>query len=529
MDVRTVDEEAATSRMGTAAADGWDQEEEEDDEEDSFVSSGICFPRPPTPVNRTVQGVFDELLKSGKTNMAPPYQRAPCWSLGQCKIFLDSIICNAHVPDILLYKLPPSAEEGGFRYECLDGQNRLRVIQRFMEGTPLRARRDRSGRLVEEYITWDVRLATGQVEGVVLNLTPAVQDWAKARRRTVRAMSTRERNRFLERHLQFAEMTGRVSLEMRQEQFMRLQSGSPMTYSDRAKNAQNPYCRMVVARAWAAEGGVKARLFSTLVAASKPTHWLTFFARCVLAVSGQGGTHAHALTQEQDLQALLARTSSTCEDVLTDATAVGAAGDTIEAFAALCGDAHRSCAHPVHILSLLAAFAAAPAEVRERFAQREVWDAVVCKKARSAMGLGRLTVVQAEAVRTAMRDHVEAARLASLRCSPDAAVVVTTRAPARVAVNAAVKTQMWNRWVGQERGESPCFACGTTKVTQREHEAGHIKPASAGGGDTVDNLRPVCGTCNKSMGVRQMDEFCRAHFALTSPLLLSAPRAVVGT
>jgi 5-methylcytosine-specific restriction endonuclease McrA len=48
--------------------------------------------------------------------------------------------------------------------------------------------------------------------------------------------------------------------------------------------------------------------------------------------------------------------------------------------------------------------------------------------------------------------------------------------------------------------------CGVTwcqnKITPFTFEAGHNVPESKGGATSIDNLRPICGTCNKSMGNR---------------------------
>lgn len=48
-------------------------------------------------------------------------------------------------------------------------------------------------------------------------------------------------------------------------------------------------------------------------------------------------------------------------------------------------------------------------------------------------------------------------------------------------------------------------------VTPFTFEAGHNVPESKGGGTSIDNLRPICAACNKSMGNKYtIDEFIRA-------------------
>ena len=43
-------------------------------------------------------------------------------------------------------------------------------------------------------------------------------------------------------------------------------------------------------------------------------------------------------------------------------------------------------------------------------------------------------------------------------------------------------------------------------------ECGHIIPESKGGETNEDNLIPICGLCNKSMGTRNMYEYTKEIF-----------------
>jgi 5-methylcytosine-specific restriction endonuclease McrA len=72
---------------------------------------------------------------------------------------------------------------------------------------------------------------------------------------------------------------------------------------------------------------------------------------------------------------------------------------------------------------------------------------------------------------------------------------------------------VWNAWVpGAARaGEGACACCGRS-ITQQDFECGHVVAAARGGSTRVDNMRPVCRACNRSMGVTDMREFAAAHF-----------------
>ena len=55
------------------------------------------------------------------------------------------------------------------------------------------------------------------------------------------------------------------------------------------------------------------------------------------------------------------------------------------------------------------------------------------------------------------------------------------------------------------------FCCNTVEINQSNFEAGHIISEFNGGPITVDNILPICGTCNRSMGKTNMDEFISNH------------------
>jgi 5-methylcytosine-specific restriction endonuclease McrA len=70
----------------------------------------------------------------------------------------------------------------------------------------------------------------------------------------------------------------------------------------------------------------------------------------------------------------------------------------------------------------------------------------------------------------------------------------------------SVRLALWNNTFGECQGAGTCCCCGRI-ITQQTFEAGHVHAQSLGGSDTIDNLRPICGPCNRSMGNTCMDEF----------------------
>jgi len=77
----------------------------------------------------------------------------------------------------------------------------------------------------------------------------------------------------------------------------------------------------------------------------------------------------------------------------------------------------------------------------------------------------------------------------------------------------AMRLAVWNiAFGGPEVGVGAC-ACCERAITQQDFECGHVVSRAVGGSVTLDNLRPVCRACNRSMGKVNMDEFKRQYFS----------------
>jgi len=77
---------------------------------------------------RKIQTLID--LKK-KIHLNPSWQRGPVWSPAKQALLIDSILRGYDVPMIYLRECPPSAT---YKYEVVDGQQRLRSIWDFIDG-----------------------------------------------------------------------------------------------------------------------------------------------------------------------------------------------------------------------------------------------------------------------------------------------------------------------------------------------------------------------------------------------------------
>jgi len=85
------------------------------------------------------------------------------------------------------------------------------------------------------------------------------------------------------------------------------------------------------------------------------------------------------------------------------------------------------------------------------------------------------------------------------------------RSGKRKSIPATVKKNLWIRFNGKKY-KSPCFVCKEI-IDIHNFEAGHVIAASQGGSDNISNLRPICKSCNRSMGDTDLNEFKKQYYA----------------
>ena len=74
-----------------------------------------------------------------------------------------------------------------------------------------------------------------------------------------------------------------------------------------------------------------------------------------------------------------------------------------------------------------------------------------------------------------------------------------------------LKDLTWQRWIGDDIAKAKCLCCGVNEIKMNSFHCGHVISEADGGPTTVENLRPVCATCNLSMRTQNMVKFKEQH------------------
>jgi len=77
----------------------------------------------------------------------------------------------------------------------------------------------------------------------------------------------------------------------------------------------------------------------------------------------------------------------------------------------------------------------------------------------------------------------------------------------RKRVSLTMRRKVWANTFGESVGSAPCICCRLTTISQLNFHVGHIQSHAEGGDLTLDNLLPICQSCNSSMGSENMMEF----------------------
>jgi 5-methylcytosine-specific restriction endonuclease McrA len=71
-------------------------------------------------------------------------------------------------------------------------------------------------------------------------------------------------------------------------------------------------------------------------------------------------------------------------------------------------------------------------------------------------------------------------------------------------ISKKLKHEVWVHWF--KDAETSVCGCGTA-ITEEENHCGHIVARAKGGRTAVENLRPICASCNLRMKTRNLNDY----------------------
>ena len=76
----------------------------------------------------------------------------------------------------------------------------------------------------------------------------------------------------------------------------------------------------------------------------------------------------------------------------------------------------------------------------------------------------------------------------------------------RKSIPKSLKNLVWDNHIVKKEGIGECYVC-KSKIDSKNFECGHIVSVKEGGATNIENLLPICSSCNKSMGTENLMVF----------------------
>ena len=108
---------------------------------------------------------------------------------------------------------------------------------------------------------------------------------------------------------------------------------------------------------------------------------------------------------------------------------------------------------------------------------------------------------------TPMLDKIRRNAVAAENAAAGAALVARKKQK----IPSKVRTDIWATYIGAHIAEHKCICCKRVTIKQTDFEVGHVLSEAQGGTLEINNLRPICSVCNKSMGSKNMIDYVKQY------------------
>ena len=448
--------------------------------------------------------IIDLYNKRDRIDMQPVYQRGIRWSPPQMNNLIGTVMDNGLVPGLIFYKLHADDKVGRptITTEVVDGQHRLFTVFNFISSDYVVLPRKK-----KFIVYWPYKNEEGNVVPVFYKETDATRDWfAKNTKFEPRYFTEEETAYFNEFCFDIREIDFQLTIEHRRQIFMSLQNGVQVKNSDWLKNKTE--CGLI---SFMSENGYEQKMkdVETGVLAfshKKPDNfWIQWVCRFYFLFVAVRKLKSDQLSLDEFDNTCAAvfvlgdtdykHKCTPTEPSLNDPVSIAEFHDVFQAFhgflnSDVCRNIHFN---PTQLFALFQYVAMnidslhliSSAHMRVFYNQgkelsyRKMWEKVTPNAARVAYYKECLTVLST-IIETVESNVFEAK------------------------ISKKLKHEVWVHWF--KEADSALCPCGTA-ITEEENHCGHIVARAKGGKTAVENLRPVCVSCNLRMGTRNLNDY----------------------
>jgi hypothetical protein len=433
-------------------------------------------------------------------DLHPVYQRDIRWTSENMCALISAIMHDGMLGGLVMYKLQAKDERARpeFRYEMIDGQHRFFTISKYF-----------NSEIVTEVgnkpflITWINRAADGTNTHIFFKKTAATEEWESQNRSLkVDYMTEDECEHFQTYKMDMKTVRDPLTFDQRRDLFVMLQKGVSVRGSDLLKNEgiRNPLVRYIV------ETSRLETPFKKLLAdrcwMNPKNYWLHWAIRAFLIVNPPADT----LSEEQ----FAIRDSQLTKMIRDGAPCLQTKEEEHLQFGAILERTMKFLdtlpkgvkLPPSHLFAVIAHLAQGE-EDREEILMGHIdeWaNNAYAKLWRKGKGWDKADKEEKMMYFSSLVDELDRIKMPALKVGE------------RKTIPKKLREKVWHTSFGDEV-EGSCYCCDETIIFDRNYHVGHIIAHAQGGSDKVDNLRPVCRSCNLEMGVQNMDDFKKKYYS----------------
>ena len=465
----------------------------------------IVLSIPPVTETRSIKSIATD-LGNDEVNLKPEYQRDLRWSPDQMSGLISTVMNGQLMPQIMLYKLQDGDNHEGedYSYECIDGQHRLFVLCQFRKCETVALPRTKPF-----MISWYHEESKTHVFYKETNDT---KQWAQENSPTkeIAYMTKEERDYFDKFTLQVMTIHTPVSLVERCKMFTTLQQGKQNTGSDLLKNYTHiPLLAFLFHSRF--EIKYKDLMLSHLTRNPKQ-YWLAFFIRCYFYTIEYKNNDAKDPKEPVDIL-MMSDNKDIYKMIKTKNLALNSTRDTEATFAQHMSRFFEFISRipadtkfpTIVFFAIYKRLINASAEFEEILLTWLPTWSWVTEPIRHNANLWEGAKDKPVLRRKAFNDCLAELNTFSVKCSEDLHIQ-------RTPVPKSVRLDLFKRTYGDDTFEGTCYCCNSKYPRDGHWEAGHIISRAANGTNDIDNLRCICQDCNRSMGMRNMDEFKSCYY-----------------
>ena len=443
-----------------------------------------------------------------RINSRPVYQRHIRWSPLAMNDFIGTVMNNGLVPGLIMYQLTIDEKVGkneGKSFEMVDGQHRLFTLKAFMDSTIQVLPHIKKPFIVHWNYEYFNEEGEAQYSKVFYKETDDVKDWCRENKITPCYLSDEEKEYFDNFGVNVTLIRSKLTLDQRREIFMSLQKGIPVRNSDFLKNKTD--CKLVAFMSENSYEAMMTDVFFEHCYKRATNYWVHWVSRCFLLYK-----RYHGICYAEKLNTLPVSETFLLED------------KQIKKLIEINSPEFNP--RDVEVIHEFDDVFRAFIEVLQRF--QEGWRLnptqifalfyVLCddsKKPDIIMShipyLAKLGSTKDKKQMWESKDEKEPRREYFNSCLEQLSSIVDVAAPYDDRqISKSLRKRVWAKCV-----DGLCLCCEDEEIDENTFEAGHIVARDLGGQVSIDNLVPICFTCNRSMGTRNFHEYKKDVFPHT--------------